>query len=145
MKDRNWLKILGILVVFGILVFGVLQFFRPKAIGANPPVVRAAIWPDAASEDIARRACYDCHSNETKWPWYSYVMPVSLLLDQHIQVGRSIMNFSDWVPGKVPATLIESVFREKKMPLPEYLLMHREARLTDQEKAALVAAFNNIK
>ena len=65
----------------------------------NPPVVSSAPWPDAASEQIARTSCYSCHSNQTEWPVYSYVAPMSWLVRYDVEGGRDKFNFSDWDPG----------------------------------------------
>src|SRR5262245_22121144 len=63
---------------------------------ANPPVVQDAPWPDAESARIARESCYSCHSNETDWPVYSYVAPMSWLVRFDVQRGRDRLNFSEW-------------------------------------------------
>ena len=144
---KKWRKILGILVFLGVVVFAALQLVRPDLVfKPNPPIVRDAIWPSQEGKDLARRACFECHSNESTWPWYSYVAPVSWVLASHVSEGRSNLNFTDWQPGRVPPpAALEAVIRQKIMPLPEFLLMHPEARLTDQEKEALIVALKGLK
>lgn len=144
---KTVLKIVGILAIVGIVVFAVLQLIRPDVIfKPNPPAVREAVWPSEEGKALAKRACFECHSNESTWPWYSYVAPVSWLLANHVTEGRQVMNFSDWQPDRVPPpAALEYVIREKVMPLPEFLLMHPEARLTDQEKEALIEALKGLK
>jgi Haem-binding domain len=109
----------------------------------NPPV-ESPIHASPAVESVLRRACYDCHSNETVWPWYSRIAPVSWLVAHDVNEGRAHLNFSEW--GRLSsAKQVEAVgdiweqVSEGEMPLWIYLPAHREARLTDQDKAALEA------
>ena len=85
---------------------------------------------------ILKRACFDCHSNQTKWPWYSSVAPVSWLVADDVTKGRKKMNFSEW--GKIPQSKQElrledigEQVKSNEMPLPKYLIIHSEAKLTD--------------
>lgn len=111
---------------------------------SNPPVdparkleARTEVPPEVAS--ILERACRDCHSNETAWPLYSYVAPMSWLVRDHVNHGRKHLNFSNWAQqgghrGEAPADdqfrrICEEV-RTGKMPLPSYTLIHRQAKLT---------------
>jgi hypothetical protein len=143
---KTWLKVLIGIVALGIVAFGVLQFFRPAVIGHNPPLVRQAVWPNAQGEALARLACYECHSNETKWYWYGYVMPVSLLLASDVSKGRRNMNFSDWQPDREPtAAAREQAIRSGLMPKKQFLWIHKEARLTAQQKETLIEALKGIK
>jgi hypothetical protein len=95
---------------------------------AMPPQVRA----------LVKRSCADCHSNQTVWPWYSYVAPVSWLVERDVRHGRDHMNFSRWPEysfqqqQKVLAD-IASALKNREMPLPQYALMHRDATLSDAE------------
>ncbi len=104
----------------------------------NPPVTaEITVAPDL--HQILRRSCYDCHSNETKWPWYSNIAPVSWLLVRDVSKGREYMNFSVWnnlsakgqdyLKGK-----IRKEISEDEMPLFIYRLAHPNARLSDSEK-----------
>ena len=104
----------------------------------NPPVIRDASWPDAASEDIARASCYSCHSNETDWPVYSYVAPMSWLVRNDVDRGRDELNFSDWDPGEADDAI--EVIEEGSMPPDRYVLIHRDARLSARERSTLVRA-----
>lgn len=126
-------KILG-----GLLALAILIQLVP-AHRSNPPVTREVRWDSDQTRDVARRACYDCHSNETAWPWYSYVAPVSWLLARDVNEGRSHLNFSEWDRSlhDDPAEIVE-VVEEGEMPLGKYVLLHPEARLSDAGRAALV-------
>ncbi len=107
----------------------------------NPP----AKGDFAASPEInslLRRACYDCHSNETRWPWYSYVAPVSWLIARDVESGRRGLNFSEW-GSYYPSTRrrklqwIDRVLRERTMPPWSYVMLHRGAGLTEEDLVAL--------
>ncbi len=106
----------------------------------NPPVVRDAPWPDAASEAIARESCYACHSNETDWPLYSWVAPVSWLVRRDVEQGRAELNFSRWDRDDGRADDAAEAVLEGTMPPARYTRLHPGAALTDAEVRALVAA-----
>jgi len=85
-----------------------------------------------------QRACFDCHSNETVWPWYSNIAPVSWLVQRDVNGGRRHLNFSEWaIPQRHAKDVAEQV-REGEMPPWFYLPMHPNARLTNTEKQALI-------
>jgi hypothetical protein len=90
---RRWLLRIG---VGALGVFALLQLVPYGWSHPNPPVVRDAPWPDAEAERIARESCYSCHSNETEWPAYSHVAPMSWLVRSDVEAGRDEFNFSDW-------------------------------------------------
>jgi hypothetical protein len=91
---------------------------------------------------ILRRSCSDCHSNDSRWPWYSYVAPVSWWLTDHVSHARQHMNFSEWgtYDQKKRADLLDEICMQtemKEMPLPSYLLIHRDARLSESDVRTL--------
>ena len=103
----------------------------------NPPPTRAITPPTAVSATL-RRACYDCHSHETTWPWYSYVAPVSWLVARDVHEGRRHMDFSTWgdyAPALKTKKLagISTMVQEGDMPPWYYLPMHRNAKLSDED------------
>lgn len=106
----------------------------------NPPITRAAGWPSAEAEEIARAACYDCHSNETDWPLYSYVAPMSWLVRRDVERGRDELNFSEWDRHDGEADDAAEAVVDGSMPPRQYELMHRGARLSDEDLAILVTA-----
>jgi hypothetical protein len=130
---KTIISILGILVVV-LLLLQVL----PISQRTNPPVVAEPAWDSPATRALAKRACFDCHSNESIWPWYAYVAPVKWLVVHDVDEGRQVFNFSDWhssdKSGEDAAEEIES----GGMPLPIYLSMHPEARLSEAEKQQLI-------
>ena len=91
---------------------------------------------------ILRKACYDCHSNETRYPWYSYVAPVSWLVIRDVEIGRDELNLSLWSEQskrrkiKILKEISEEV-EEKEMPLKVYTVTHRDAILSDEEISAI--------
>jgi Haem-binding domain len=124
----------------GILVFGLAQLVPYGWWHENPPVVQDATWPDAESEALARDACYDCHSNETEWPAYSYVAPMSWLVRNDVESGRHELNFSRWDEDDGEADDAAETLVDGSMPPRQYQLMHPGARLSDEEVDRLVAA-----
>ena len=107
----------------------------------NPPSQDALSAPSEVKATF-KRACYDCHSNETHWPWYSRVAPVSWFITRDVTLGRKEVNFSQWgsyYAGTRRRKLewMGRSLREEKMPPWWYRLMHPGARLTDTDRAAL--------
>lgn len=132
-------RLLLVLVIVGVVAFVALQLVPVSR--DNPPVVREVRWDSPETRALAERACFDCHSNETKFPWYASIAPPSLLLSRHITEGRDNMNFSDWDNYYLDYDEIEEQIVEGKMPPRSYLLMHPEAQLNDAEKQQLLAGF----
>ena len=106
----------------------------------NPPVVRDAPWPDAASAAVARESCYACHSNETDWPLYSYVAPMSWLVRSDVERGRDELNFSDWDRDAGEADDAVESIESGSMPPDRYTMIHRGASLSAEERDVLVSA-----
>lgn len=106
------------------------------------PATNGYIAAPAQIEALLARACYDCHSNQTRWPWYSRIAPVSWLIERDVSLGREELNFSEW-GSYYPQTLrrklqwMGRVLREGSMPPWTYRLMHPRARLTQAERAML--------
>lgn len=124
------------------LFFGVFLALQLVPVERSNPAVTAPLEAPAEVEAVLRRSCFDCHSNETRWPWYAYVAPVSWLVADDVHEAREEMNFSRWgeLPAEERAELREEIreeVAEGEMPLPKYLYMHPEARLSAEEKALL--------
>jgi hypothetical protein len=103
----------------------------------NPRTTRDIVWSDPETEALARRACYDCHSNDTHWPWYSNVPVVGNLVAGDVHRGRCHMNFSEWDGPNEEAEEAPEEVREGEMPLGMYTAAHPEARLTPEEREQL--------
>jgi hypothetical protein len=130
---------LGLCVLLTV-VFVAIQFVPVDR--TNPPVVSDVDAPPEV-EAILRRSCYDCHSHETRWPWYGYVAPISWFLHDHIEEAREDLDFSDWPTFDFEAQAlalqdIREQIRKGEMPLRSYLLLHGEARLSDSDRRLLI-------
>jgi len=131
-----------------LLVLGAAQIFQPGR--TNPPVSSdfiAAAAPPPAVAQMLRAACYDCHSNETLYPWYAYIVPVGNWIQGHVRHGREHLNFSTWgdYPPDKQAHLLEESAEElekKKMPLGSYTWTHAGARLAEDERRTLIDWLN---
>jgi len=121
----------------------VLQFFQINK--TNPEIKPGEDFlvinkTEASTAKLLKDACYDCHSHETKYPWYTNVVPLSWWIKKHIVKGREELNFSTWATytaKKADHKLEESIemLEEKKMPLKSYVIAHSEAKLSaDQIK-----------
>ncbi|MGH9263079.1 MAG: heme-binding domain-containing protein [Acidimicrobiales bacterium] len=132
------------MLVFGLAgLFVLVQFVPYGRDHDNPPVTRDAPWIRAEGRRLAVAACYDCHSNETRWPWYSNVAPASWLVQNDVDEGRDELNFSEWDRDQDADDLVESV-TDGSMPPRAYLLAHPSARLSDAEKEELLAALDAL-
>ena len=132
MKALLWKWRWPLLAVFLALI----QFVPYGRDHENPPVFQEVQWVDARTRALAVRACFDCHSNETVYPWYAGVAPISWFIQDDIDTGRALINFSDFVAIQ-RASEASRVVREGSMPPPVYMLLHPAANLTDAERAEL--------
>jgi len=128
-----------------LVAFVGAQAVRPAR--TNPPShPTASLLPKVPAQvsGILTRACSDCHSNDTRWPWYSNVAPMSWMVIDHVNHGRDHFNFSEWTTyseddqDKLLGSIC-SLSKKGRMPLPSYLLIHRDATLSDGDIAALCA------
>ena len=138
--------LIGLLILFLLMQFIRIDKTNPTFDPKEDFLEAAQVDPDVAS--VIRRACYDCHSNQTEYPWYSNVAPVSWILKDHIDEGREELNFSEWTtyPVKKQQHKLEECYEmveEGEMPLKGYTVMHANARLTDGERGELGKWFMN--
>lgn len=139
MKKKVILWVLIGLVVVGLLI----QLIPLPGRGNNPPVVSEPPWDSPQTRLLVKRACFDCHSNESRWPLYAYVAPVSWLIYNDVMEGRSRMNFSEWnTRSRDMGDIIEEI-QSGGMPPAIYLPMHPEAQLTVAEKQQLITGLTN--
>lgn len=135
-------KLLGFILIalaLGAGLFLLIQLVPYGRQHTNPPVVSEPQWGSPQARQIAQRACFDCHSNETVWPWYSNIAPISWLVQRDVDEGRQKLNFSDWRGGRGEgAEETAQVILEGEMPPPYYLITHTQARLSAAEKQALI-------
>jgi len=130
-------KIIGLLVLIGLVLFALIQLVPYGRSHKNPPVVQEPNW-DAQTRAIAQKACFDCHSNAVTWPWYSNIAPVSWLVQRDVDEARRRLNFSDWGNKGLSADEIAEVIQGGEMPPIQYTLIHTSAKLTAAEKQALI-------
>lgn len=140
------------IIAIGIVVFAAIQFVPVDR--TQPPISDPIVFTNANAEAIARRSCYDCHSNENVWPWYGNIAPVSWVVANHVAEGRSVLNFSDIAgtianggesgergEGNSTGEIIEhsaETINEGEMPPAYYLLTHPDAKLSAADKATLI-------
>ncbi len=138
-------RILKIVVIVFVGAFIAAQFFRPDR--TNPPIVQVETLeattdvPDNVAQ-ILKRSCKDCHSNQTIYPWYSNLTPFSWLLKNHIDEGRAELNFSVWntYDAKKKSRKLDEICDQVssgEMPHSQYLWIHRDAILSDDDKKLL--------
>jgi mono/diheme cytochrome c family protein len=136
-RKRNMLKKFS-LVVVALVVLGVaIQLVPYGRAHANPAVVAEPNWDSPQTKALYDRACADCHSNDTIWPWYSNVAPVSWLVQRDVDEGRRRMNTSLWGTQRIETHEVSEVILEGEMPMGIYTIMHPEAKLTSSERQAL--------
>jgi hypothetical protein len=132
------------LLLAAVGVFLLLQLVPYGWRHPNPPVTQDAPWPSVRARALAKAACYDCHSNESKWPVYSYVAPLSWLVRRDVVEGRGRLNFSTWDRGEREAHEGAETVEEGSMPPRQYTLLHPDAKLSAAEKAELIAALEAL-
>lgn len=133
-KTFRWL-----IIILGFCILA--QLFRPNR--TNPvsdPRYSIRNFPGTPPAVLSRfeQSCFDCHSNQTRWPWYSTITPINYLIAQDVESGRRHMNFSEW--GTLKTTKIQSLLDRisdevsgRDMPLQKYLLLHSDAKLSDAD------------
>ena len=121
-----------------VLAFVAIQFVPYGREHVNPPVGAEPAWDSPGTRALAQQACFDCHSNETEWPRYSRVAPISWLIQRDVSEGRAVLNFSEWQRPQEEASEAGEEVLEGEMPPRIYRLMHAHARLTaaDRERLA---------
>ena len=142
-------KVLIIIVVLLVAI----QFFTIDK--TNPPADMdkdfiTLINPPSTLGNIIKSSCYDCHSNHTKYPWYSNVAPVSWILKQHVDDGRKHLNFSTWGENdksKQDHKLEECIdmIKSDEMPLQGYVMLHGEAEINHEQKMLIISWFSELR
>ncbi len=125
-------------LVSGLLLLQLVPYGRDHT---NPPVRQEPAWNNAETRALVVRACFDCHSNETIWPWYSHIAPMSMLLYQDVFNGRAALNFSEWdreTWSDADTERLVEMVTGGHMPIPHYGILHPEARLNTLEQGQLV-------
>ncbi|MFN2166454.1 MAG: heme-binding domain-containing protein [Anaerolineae bacterium] len=131
---RNILLVAAIIVICGFVLIQLVPYGKNHT---NPPVSQEPTWDSPQTRELAMRACGDCHSDNTVWPWYSNIAPVSWLVYNDTMEGRSRFNFSE-MNRRQETEDAARVVLSGQMPPAQYLLMHPSARLTAAETEQLV-------
>jgi hypothetical protein len=131
-RHSPWWIVSGML----LLAFAVAQAIPYGRTHINPPVVAEPVWDSEETRAAVKTACFDCHSNETQWPWYAKVAPASWVMQHDVEAGRARLNFSDWRRG-LDADDIEEALK-RRMPLTMYLRMNPHARLGPSDRIFLI-------
>jgi hypothetical protein len=131
------LKVL--LVTLGCLVglFAVMQLVPYGRTHSNPATIEEPEWDSPRTRELAVRACFNCHSNETKWPWYANVAPFSWVVEFDVNVAREVINFSEWNRPYDLAVWSGHSVRTGNMPTIKYRMAHPEADLNEAETREL--------
>lgn len=125
------------LALGAVLALLAIQFIPYGHDRVNPPVVAEPAWDSPRTRELAHRACFDCHSNETRWPWYSSIAPFSWIVHGDVEGGRAVLNFSEWHrPNSRSGKSIDDV-RETAMPPRSYRELHKAPGLDEGEKREL--------
>ena len=141
---RSFKRVALFVFISGLALFLLIQVVPYGKDHTNPPVISEPNWDSQQTRDFAKRACFDCHSNETEWPWYSNIAPASWLIYYDAVTARDEFNFSDWENDPMDdAEEFAEVISEGEMPPLRYLLFHAEARLTDTEQIQLITGLAN--
>jgi len=139
--------------VLAALVFGVAQFIRPDTnVPERDPAVDliALTRPGNEVAGLLHTACYDCHSDQTVYPWYDRITPVNWWVQHHVDEARAEGNFSEWgeLPEKKRKHFAEEaveLITDGEMPLPSYAFMHPDAELTEGQRQVLSGFFEALK
>lgn len=140
------MKILKKIALLLLIALVAIQFIRPDRNLSDEPYDSAFLVETNPPKEVLetlRSSCYDCHSNQTQYPWYFNVSPVSFWIADHIEHGKGHFNVSDWSSYKVDKKEhkleeVVEMMESAEMPLPEYTWTHKEARLTVDQKQALI-------
>lgn len=133
--------LLGLLVVF--IMIQLIQPARNQSGQVMPNDISKVLTMPEEVQGILKKACYDCHSNHTDYPWYGYIQPIHWFMNAHIQSAKQQLNFNEfgsYSPRKQQNKLrsVENSLKEGTMPLSSYTLIHRNAVLSDAEKKIMI-------
>ncbi len=143
LRAMGWKRLLLWSTLVLLAILGLIQAVPYGRSHSNPPVAAEPKWDSPRTRELAVRACFDCHSNQTVWPWYTNIAPVSWLSQSDVSGGRETLNFSEWTRPQEAALEAASAAGEGEMPPWQYTLIHPKARLSSAEKAELAQGLQN--
>ena len=132
------IRLLKIGIPAGLILFALIQLIPYGRTHSDPAATNPVTWDSPQTQQLAMQACGDCHSNQTTWPWYSNIAPISWLVQEHVDHGRQILNFSNFSPNQRGADRAARAVQNGSMPPSYYTLIHANARLTDAQKQQLI-------
>jgi hypothetical protein len=135
---RRWLKGIGITLLALCVLFGLLQLIPYGRTHSNPPTRNEPAWDSPRTRELVVRACFDCHSNETRWPWYADIAPFSWAVQLDVDNARDIVNFSAWHRPQPLAIYSAHSVVTGSMPPYKYRMAHPEADFTPEERRELI-------
>ena len=143
-RSRKRLAAYAVLALAGL--FLLIQLVPYGRDHANPPVTQAAVFKSPQAQQLVADSCNDCHSNLTKWPWYTNVAPASWLVQSDVDEGRTIMNMSEWNKPQPALDEVVEKIQSGEMPPLKYKISpnHKNARLSDTEKQRLIDGFRQV-
>ena len=138
-------KIFKRIFILLLIIFIAIQFIRPAkniSEGISPNDISTKYPTPDSIQAILKVACNDCHSNNTRYPWYNQIQPITWWLNNHIKDGKRGLNFSEFTSYRIKKQFhrlddIDEIVKKNEMPLSSYTLIHTDARLTDRQKLAL--------
>ncbi len=146
-SERRGKRFIVYIIIALFIVFAAIQFVPFGKDHSNPPVIQEPQWDSARTRELFFRACKNCHSNETEWPWYSNIAPISWLIYEDVEEGRSKFNISILGGYQREGDRAAEMVRKRKMPPWYYLPAHSESRLSNSEREefirGLAATFGN--
>ena len=145
---KKTIKFLGLFLLIFILIQLIPVDRNNPPVKPNEDFVQVFSSPKEV-ESLLKSACYDCHSNETKYPDYAKIAPISWAIKDHINEGREHLNFSVWTSfnSDLKKNMLESIvadLEQNRMPIAGYMVYHPEAKLSDAQKQVLIRYFSDI-
>ena len=141
------------ILIIGLFIFLLMQLYQPARNKDDGDVLPSHIMklyhvPDSI-QVIFAATCYDCHSNNTKYPWYSYIQPARFMMERHIRNGKKDLNFSEFgnYSKRRQESKFESIIKQVKsgdMPLASYTILHKNSRLTSTQKETVINWIDSI-
>jgi hypothetical protein len=147
------MKIVKNIVLVLLVAFVGIQFIPTKRNQSDTIPVTDFILVNNVPNNIKRKlqvSCYDCHSNNTNYPWYNKTQPVAWFLEDHIKEGKSELNFSEWdsLSNRRKASKLRSIIKQiesNKMPLESYTSIHKDAEFSEEEKSTIIKWITQLK
>ena len=140
---KNFRKILLWIVIASVAIFGLIQLVPFGHDHTNPSVASEPNWSSPQARALAKEHCFQCHSNETEWPWYSNIAPASWLISMDVIEGRDKFNFSEWNTNPGELDEMEEAIQEGEMPPVQYWIFHPSSRMNAQQKQELIQALQS--